>query len=105
MNALFREEDRRRSRPFAQWAEGILLTVGLLCFCWFGYNWVASQATQMWSNYALDARLAGKEPTVTGLLRQIARRPEPAPKENDASTAWEARKSPRPIRKVAEGED
>jgi len=47
----------------------MLLILGTICFCWFGYNWIASQADQIWSNYTLDASLAGEQPSATGFWR------------------------------------
>jgi len=104
MNVLFgRPEEPRSPRPI-HWAEGILLAAGLICFCWFGYNWLASQADQIWSNYQLDASLAGEKPTVTGFLHRITHAPEKSEK-TAAKAVPEAPKEAPPHRDVPVGEN
>lgn len=53
------------------WLEAVLLLIGTVSLGWYAYNWIASEADQLWSNYALDAQLDGRKPTVTGLMRHI----------------------------------
>src|SRR3954467_11639517 len=99
MNVLFGGPEEPRSPRPIHWAEGILLAAGLICFCWFGYNWLASQADQIWSNYQLDASLAGEKPTVTGFLHRITHAPEKSQK-TAAKAVPEAPKEAPPHRDV-----
>jgi len=55
----------------AWWLEAVLLLIGTVSLWWFAYNWIASEGGQLWSNYALDTRLDGRKPTVTGFLRHV----------------------------------
>src|SRR5947208_12649790 len=52
----------------AQVIEAVLLLAGTICAGWFGYNWIASEADQLWSNYSLDERLTGHTPSVKGFI-------------------------------------
>ena len=55
----------------AQLTEALLLLVGTICVGWFGYNWIASQVDQLWSNYSLDEQLTGHAPTVGGFIHHV----------------------------------
>ena len=73
---------RRSGRRALHWLEGLLLVTGLICFGWFGYNWLASAADQLWSNYELDARISGEAPTIRGFFDRFIHpqsRPLPSP--------------------------
>lgn len=70
----------------AWWVEAVLLLVATACLGWFGYNWIASEADQLWSNYALDAQLDGRKPSLTGFLNHIRGREEPAAEEAKSPT-------------------
>jgi LPXTG-site transpeptidase (sortase) family protein len=56
----------------AWWLEAVLLLIGTVSMGWFAWNWIASESDQLWSNYALDAQLDGRKPTVTGFVRHLA---------------------------------
>lgn len=92
MIGLFQQETRTsRSAGIkaTQLIEAVLLLAGTLCIGWFGYNWIASEADQLWSNYALDERLTGHTPSVQGFFEHIMNgRPEQnaAPPSESADT-------------------
>jgi len=71
MIGLFQQEthtSRSAGVKAAQLIEAVLLLAGTICVGWFGYNWIASEADQLWSNYSLDERLTGHTPSVKGFI-------------------------------------
>lgn len=111
MRTLFLQPSSRRKRRWLHWFEGLLLSAGLVCFCWFGYNWLASQTDQIWSNYKLDAELAGEKPTIGGFLGHIVsgQRKEAQeaarPISSEPDKATEPQRLPRARVHVATGEN
>jgi len=108
MRILFRRRASRR-RAAVQWTEGILLAAGLVAFGWFGYNWIAAQADQIWSNYSLDASLAGEQPSAKGLWDSVVKgekHPTTTTTENTQETPQVASTPRKPHRRhVPSGED
>jgi len=74
MIGLFQQEtptSRSAGVKAAQLIEAALLLSGMICVGWFGYNWIASEADQLWSNYSLDERLTGHAPSAKGFFNHI----------------------------------
>jgi len=76
MTRLFENREAKRSSRSAktraaQITEAVLLLLAAMCLGWYGYNWTASEAGQLWSNYSLDAKIAGETPSARGFVRHI----------------------------------
>ncbi len=109
MTGLFRNDqnDNESETPTRQktaWRlEALLLLVGTLCIGWFAWNWIATEADQLWSNYALDAQLDGRKPSIGGFARDLAGMDQPdddkeAKPAAEGEVAQEPEKSARPVR-------
>ena len=74
MIGLFEREtqsSRNATARTPQLIEAVLLLVGTICVGWFGYNWIASEVDQLWSNYSLDERLTGHAPSARGFIHHV----------------------------------
>lgn len=85
MNRLLDADQRpQKFGGVFQWVEGILLVAGLVCAGWFGYNWIAMETDQLWSNYVLDAGLRGEDPTLSGFVAGMLSRDGRQPASDSA---------------------
>jgi len=90
------------------WTEAFLLTIALLCLGWVGYNWIASEFGQVWSNYALDARLRGTEPGVVDFWQHVVQGKQDAATESTAeqeSSKGKEQEGPQWPARLETGED
>jgi len=70
-DVVYSEPHVNTARKANQLVEAILLLMATACLGWYGYNWIASEASQLWSSYSLDAELTGDRPTVRGFVRHV----------------------------------
>ena len=115
MIGLFQQESRTSRNAgvrAAQLIEAVLLLAGTICVGWFGYNWIASEVDQLWSNYSLNERLSGHAPSAKGFVNQLmnggADQNAASPSESaDAGSRAEPQKEEPPDwpARIAGGED
>src|SRR4051794_19968791 len=115
MIGLFEREthsSRNGTARTAQLLEAALLLVGTICAGWFGYNWIASEVDQLWSNYSLDERLTGHTPSAGGFIHHVMnggadQNVAPPAQSADTSSRAEPQKEEAPDwpARIARGED
>lgn len=55
--------------------ELLLLTIGICCLGWFGWNWFATEIDQRWASYELDRQIQSRHSLVEKSIREsISRR-------------------------------